>query len=97
MENSPMVHDFGQKPIEQIQRIKISPSTSEAQKFDSGKNIFKYYDRNYEPKFEEKMETSDDSSLKRAWKDVRELNSLEFKSLEQESLDFINHINNNAL
>ena len=42
----------------------------------------------------EKMDCSDDSSLKRAWNDVRELNSNEFKNLERESLDVIMHINN---
>lgn len=38
------------------------------------------------------MDCSEDSSLKRAWKDVRELNSNEFKSLEKESIDFINQM-----
>ena len=45
------------------------------------------------------MECSDDSSLKRAWNEVRELNSNEFKSLERESrdhLDVIMSINNNG-
>ena len=38
------------------------------------------------------MDCSEDSSLKRAWNDVRELNSNEFKSLEKESIDFINQM-----
>ena len=38
------------------------------------------------------MDCSDDSSIKRAWNDVRELNSNEFKTLEAESMNILNDL-----